>query len=181
MFCLIGLCLRCFILCSFRKNPPETSMAPGNNLIYGSTTVLFLIKCLVIELLSCKILSLWQQLQWPASCIFSDIDSCRREQTHGISPAKEKREKLKYQMCLEAEREGSEVWGHASFWCMSGWPALQSRVSGCQTSFQVEIKTHCFVGLYLSLEALSYSYKVWPPQTIKTDCFFPLRGVFFPT
>lgn len=166
MFCLIGLCLRCFILCSLRKNPPETRTSPGNHLIYSSTTFLSLIKCLVIELLSCKILSRWQQLQWLAGCIFSDIDSCRHEQTHGTSPAKQKREKLKYQMCLEAEREGSEVQGHASFWCMSGWPALQSRVTGCQTTFQVEIKTHCFMGLYHSLEALGYSYKVWPPQTI---------------
>lgn len=104
MFCLIGLCLRCFILCSLRRNPQETCTSPGNHLIYASTTSPFLIKCLVIELLSCKILSLWQAPQPPASCIFSNIDSRRRERTHGASPAKEKREKLKYQMCLEAER-----------------------------------------------------------------------------
>lgn len=115
MFCLIGLCLRCFRLCSLRKNPPETRTSPGNHLIYSSTIFLSVIKCLVIELLSCKVLSRWQQLRRLAGCIFSDIDWRRREQTHGASPAKQKRETLKYQMCLEAGREGSEVRGHASF------------------------------------------------------------------
>lgn len=91
MFCLIGLCLRCFILCSLRKNPPETCASPGNHLIYNSATFLPLIKCLVIELFSCKVLSPWQQLQWLAGCTFSDIDSRRHEQTHGASPAKRRK------------------------------------------------------------------------------------------
>lgn len=92
----------------FEEESTGEAPSPGSPLICRSPAFLSLIKCLLIELLSCKTLSRWQQLRRLAGCRVSDIDWWRQERTHGASPAKHRREKLKYQMCLEAARERRE-------------------------------------------------------------------------